>query len=473
MQKKYWRWYIMVQYEAGYPLAKEEAHEVAMVHADPCNVDAARSHSRRQIPHPFERVALIESAIDDRSRRRAFPLPGRRADGHVGPARCGGPIGTGYGCCSGRRKLGAGFLALVVFVLAFAVPGECATPSANSWSLHPELTIGGDDVPENEVIYWVGGFDVDSDGSIYVADYKSEVVLRFGADGRLIARIGSRGEGPGDIRQPGALAIERRGVFVLFDRGNRRLERLDSLGTFLGARRFSDSILGLCRQASGGFIARVHRRPVGPPADPSVYAVVLFSDSLREASVLDRFESRDNVVVGSASSYAATDAPFAPALLCETLPDDHVVVIHSNERIFRILSSGGRVVRTIELPGDPLPVTSADRKRYFGRFVRNGKSVLGAELRNAIEFPANLPNATGLFVDEEGRIWIRRSGTGGRPGPFDVFSSHGDYLERVSLPGLPDQNVVARHGRWYALYGFSRDELPRIVRYRVERLSTE
>lgn len=76
------------------------------------------------------------------------------------------------------------------------------------------------------------------DGSLYVADGIAARVLRFAADGQLLRTYGGPGAGPGELRDPGAIAVAGDTVLVV-DQGNQRVTRFGRPdGSFVGSARF-------------------------------------------------------------------------------------------------------------------------------------------------------------------------------------------------------------------------------------------
>jgi hypothetical protein len=75
----------------------------------------------------------------------------------------------------------------------------------------PELRrVGQIELEETDSIYLAkpSGLSIDArDGSLYVSDGFWGRVLHFSADGRLLQVYGQRGEGPGELTDPGAVAV--------------------------------------------------------------------------------------------------------------------------------------------------------------------------------------------------------------------------------------------------------------------------
>jgi hypothetical protein len=86
------------------------------------------------------------------------------------------------------------------------------------------------------------------DGSLYVSDAFWGRVLRFAPDGRLVRAYGRRGDGPGELRAPGAVEVVDSAVVVLDERRLTRFRR--DGGEFLGSARYGGVLTSI--SPSGG-----------------------------------------------------------------------------------------------------------------------------------------------------------------------------------------------------------------------------
>ncbi len=85
------------------------------------------------------------------------------------------------------------------------------------------------------------GIAVSADGSvIYLVDRggidsESHQVLKLSADGRLLKRIGKRGQALGEFNLPNDIVLNSQGLLYVLDSGNFRVQVLDAEGTALNA----------------------------------------------------------------------------------------------------------------------------------------------------------------------------------------------------------------------------------------------
>jgi DNA-binding beta-propeller fold protein YncE len=77
------------------------------------------------------------------------------------------------------------------------------------------------------------GVAVDGWGNVYVADKVNDRVVKYGADGRLVATWGSTGTGAGQLRDPRGLGIGPNGHLYVADHGNHRIVEFTATGAFV------------------------------------------------------------------------------------------------------------------------------------------------------------------------------------------------------------------------------------------------
>ncbi len=79
----------------------------------------------------------------------------------------------------------------------------------------------------------LSGFDRRDDGTFMIGDVSEGLVTLFTPEGRVRARIGRKGQGPGEFDQPRYPRFGNDGRIYIADGGLRRLQLFDSTGAFL------------------------------------------------------------------------------------------------------------------------------------------------------------------------------------------------------------------------------------------------
>src|SRR5262249_62140305 len=71
-------------------------------------------------------------------------------------------------------------------------------------------------------------------GSLYVADTKNSRIDVFDANGGFRRAIGTPGEGDGQLKEPGGIAVAPDGTIYVADTWNHRVARFSADGQWLG-----------------------------------------------------------------------------------------------------------------------------------------------------------------------------------------------------------------------------------------------
>jgi len=294
------------------------------------------------------------------------------------------------------------------------------------------LDESGDAYIFNSVPVWSAR--VDQRGMTYVADPQGATVLSFSADGKFVARIGRRGNGPGELRTP--LSVITSGdTLSVYDP-----MRLATLRWTEQGRRFlleipvdaSDQGAMALRVDAGGVVA-LRRTEVG--------------DSTRIAvGMLD---------APPLVAFTELTPPVLP-LPCMPIPQRRgrllapQVHVHSAER--RIVATGGDYVVFIIHDGSieriirrEVPVRAADRRAIALAAGRGIRARMGAtecslspkELADAVGVETTVPAVHGVALLSDGSLWVKRTLPGETPGLIDYFAPSGEYVMTVKASHLP------------------------------------
>lgn len=80
----------------------------------------------------------------------------------------------------------------------------------------------------------LGGIALDPEGLIYLSLMMQHKIAVYSETGRLVRQWGSRGEGDGELNQPGGIVIARDGTLYVADQCNHRVQKFTRTGKFLG-----------------------------------------------------------------------------------------------------------------------------------------------------------------------------------------------------------------------------------------------
>lgn len=275
---------------------------------------------------------------------------------------------------------------------------------------------------------------VNQRGMTYIADPQAAAIYAFAADGKFVARIGRRGNGPGELRTP--LAVMTSG---------------DTLSVYDPMR------LATLRWTEQGqqFLSEI-------PVDASDQGAMALRVDARGVVGLRRVADGDSTrsVVGTRDApplvgFIEPTPPVLP-LPCMPLPQRRgrllakQVHVHSTER--RIAVSGGDYViylirddRIERIVRRDVPVRPADRRAVALAAGRGMRARMGAtecslsptELADAVGVATTVPAVHGVALLNDGSLWVKRTMPGETPGLLDYFAPSGEYVMTVTARHLP------------------------------------
>jgi len=242
--------------------------------------------------------------------------------------------------------------------------GACA-PAAGG--VVPERTLKGAGLPGlrgNALLYSVSGISVDDRGNTYVTDILEYALEKFDRRGRLVARTGRRGTGPGEFRAP-SLSVTGRGRVIVVQMEDPRIEVFDTALTFM--REIT---------VSGGL-------PVDlAPSGADAFAVALCGDSTRAEVLVYRSRS-DAPPARLRLSQTGCRFPLYAAVRIALSPGGDIVAAYLFMNRVEVYGRGGNYLRRFAIacmrgdavsPGErPVP-----EETYFRKVLvdRDGSIVL-------------------------------------------------------------------------------------------------
>ncbi len=375
------------------------------------------------------------------------------------------------------------------------------TVSGSVWgdtaTLEPELSIGVFEGAEEEMFGDVRGIAVNPAGELYVLDAQVTAVRRFGPDGTYLGSLGRKGGGPGELRQPEAMALLPDGRLLVRDPGNGRINVWDSAGQSLPSWRLPSG--GNLHTSTPVFV---------DPADNGYTPLLLRADAdvTEWRWGLAHFDSHGTlidtvpvpnwdfdpptVIARKEGSTSSSNVPFSPRVSWTFSSLGYFVGGLSTDYRIDLFRHDQPMLR-IERDWTPVPVLGAEKSEQEHRITENFKQNFGSWHWNGPAIPDTKPPFRDVLVGSDGRLWVMLSQPGyeyrteaeaveeekrtGRPqlryrehGAFDVFEPDGRYLGMV---GVPDDFRTAPQPvlRGDYVWAVTRDDLDvqRVVRYRI------
>ena len=309
---------------------------------------------------------------------------------------------------------------------------------------------------EGEGFYFGEVYDVavGEDGSIYVADGEAGHVKVVAPDGTVRDTIGQPGEGPGEFRYPNQLGFTSGDSLYVMDA--RGISVFSPEGDF----EYSFNIVGG---------AGAPRNMMIPPEGGGAYfAYFPFPQQATEQAaraVVRHVGSNGSVgdTLFAVRPYQVSPEglriPFSRRSLFAMGPEGSIHHTWSGDLHVATYDQKGVKQRVIDIPFDPIPIRSEDRKNALKDRSKDERAAVREHI------PDTQPAFEHFLVDDDGRYWF------GRP------TSHPDSTawwvaipkeQQVGTTTLPSkvQIMAVREGRAYGRTTTERGA-PTLVQYKI------
>jgi hypothetical protein len=231
---------------------------------------------------------------------------------------------------------------------------------------------------------------VDKDGAIYVLDAGNTRIQKFGPDGRFLATIGRKGQGPGEFILPSGLDLDKDGNLVVGDTAQSRVHVIIDGGRDARSIVLKDErIYGLRCLSDGGFVGRAstYVYPMRGQDTPKIVDMRLFRHLGPDGRVTASF--------GTLTDFGETMTN-AAGNTTETAvgPGDALLVTYTAQNRVEKYGPDGR------------PLWRADRPLDYGTEVKKKGKFDTSGGGVSMTAPEMNKCSAGIAVDAKGRSWV-------------------------------------------------------------------
>jgi hypothetical protein len=372
-------------------------------------------------------------------------------------------------------------------------------------SLVPELSIGVVDGAPEYMFTSISEIAVGRDGTMYVLESttgKGQLRM-YDSAGKYIRTVGGTGDGPGEFRNPGGMALLNDGKLVLYDPNNSRINVYSGAGDYVSSWRVPGynvtfnayqtltlapsgilSIkfnIGTTREDRRRGVARL--RPDGTVLDtiadpvlPDISLPPVTKRTERSGITLGIPYSRRSTWTWSPLGYFVTGRTDVYAL---DLRIPRSSDVNAKWRDGDPITSLRRTVASV-------PVSRAERNDQEEFLEAQLRRREGTQVGSVSSIPAVKPIFTSVLFGTDGRIWLlmsapsvkftpeaRRASDGTvipqlgwrQPVVFDIIDPAGRYIGRIAVP----EGTYIETMRGDYAWGFTRteDDVPIVKRFRI------
>jgi sugar lactone lactonase YvrE len=244
---------------------------------------------------------------------------------------------------------------------------------------------------ENLAFNYPADVTVDGDGDIYILDAANARIQKFGSDGKFVATIGRKGQGPGEFIFPDAISFDKDGNLVVADSAQNRVHVIIGGGRDVRSIVVKEELVRNVRPlASGEYTAQgstyAFPRPDRPAPKP---------DEMR----LFRRIGTDGRTVGSFGRLTDFGETMTTAVGNGTAYD-----LDGQDSLYVSFNAQNRIEKYAP---DGTLAWRADRPLNYGTEVKKkGKIETSGGRGWSTSGPEMNSCSVGIAVDGRGRVWV-------------------------------------------------------------------
>ena len=320
------------------------------------------------------------------------------------------------------------------------------------WRVVEEFRVGGSawgENPDEELSYSsYASVTLGPNGRIFVIEFNADRVTVFSAEGEFMRSFGRLGEGPGEFRNPTAMAWDGTGRLWVADFDG-RYHVFDATGAYRKTvrgflRYFTRLQHPLVWEAAGTLVEEV-----GEEGGVLYVRVDTLGHLVDTAAVIPKPPEsptlRDRRPLPSWESFRFVNAHYAPLLRWSRTPDGMIWSATNGQLRLIQTTAGGDTVRIVETSHRPAELDAEDRAVIAAAFAESGLSGDDIELVR--------PVVDAIHVMDDGHVLVGIvEKVGEATSVFDVFDPEGFLLGSIdmgfvmsnrNLPALVGDTIIA------------------------------
>jgi hypothetical protein len=255
-----------------------------------------------------------------------------------------------------------------------------------------------------------------ADGSIFIQDH--EELLKFSPDGRFIANLFKKGQGPGEMSPQFSYLLDGRDL-IIYDSGQRRMWRADAEGRFLNdipvEKAFRGFILGMYGDNFVYYLDEAHPADARIPGFADIpHMIGLLSKDGKTTVEFQPFFFKRYLIPGGGMNWGN-------ALKTLSLDGRYLYGFHGRDYLIEVMDlDDGKIIRRFRRDYPRIPESETTEQREFRERMKIPKAEFKADIIGLIPDGSRVWAATSTEDPVKGRLW-------------DVFDDRGRYVDCVFI----------------------------------------
>jgi hypothetical protein len=293
------------------------------------------------------------------------------------------------------------------------------------FNLEEDLIITNEAGEEEYMFQDIQNLAVDDEENIYVCDIKAAHIRVFDKNGKYVRTIGKRGQGPGEMVYPIDIKALSRGVLIINDSAQLRLncftfngEHLRNLSThkYTAFRRPAIDSQG---NIVAGFVI---------PEEELKYELTKFDSDLNPVFTVTTYPMLSRVSVPTIHYF---EQRRTTNLVWNVNEQDQIIWGHMGKYELFVHNPDGKLIKKIIRDYDGIEIKNHEKEKLIKDLFGDNPVPSNIDF----QFPERYPPFIRFSCDDEGRIYVQTydKTEDGEADYYDVFDSEGKYIARFSL----------------------------------------
>jgi len=269
-----------------------------------------------------------------------------------------------------------------------------------------------------------------------VLDSKFKKINIFDPAGQLLKEFGREGQGPGEWTWPIGLQLVSDRQFVVADGGARKLVYLDLEGNLLKEVSYAKKRALMKIIESGD---RYVTTEIGLEGNSLACNVAILDANF------DQLFKIDTLLMPMPTGSTKIN-PFDTAF--DFCLDSKGNIIYGRAMAYEIkyFRPEGKLFKIVKKEYQPQTISEKDKQELLKIIPERGP----INMKEMFVFPEKYPAFSGLFVDEEDRLYVRTFEKGKEKNAYlvDIFNPDGKFIARCEMP---EGVLLMKAGRLYAV----------------------
>lgn len=330
-----------------------------------------------------------------------------------------------------------------------------------TFELEEDLSIGNEE-DESYMFYQARDIKVNSQGDIFVLDAGNHRVQKFDKNGTYIQTIGKKGQGPGEFADTYEMFIDNQNI--LYVSGMRMIHIFNNKGEFIRNVAIPITQINFAVNTNGNFVLSGFITS----EKGQNYGVFITEPDGKIIKNISEFPGIN--IFRSGKSMLFLSHKYSPMLCLSAVNNKGVIYGYSPEYKLYFLNQKEDIDLVVRKDESYHAISRGEKDEIINKRHEStsGRKMPKDIIEEAANFSKYRPFYNKILSDDKGRIYVKKAKSvleESKEIEFDIFSSDGYYLYKISLPVSAS---VIKNGYLYFVSASEETGVVRIKRFKIK-----